>query len=536
MRYADAAHKTVFFACVFIFFGGALLPVFYMIINALFSIGDSSLIAEIASEKDRYWSLMRNTLSISIGTAVASILLGAPLAFILSRVSFPMRSAFLLIYPLPLLIPPYVHTICWIDLLGKSGWFSRLTPSLSSSEYLYSPLGVIFILTLSYYPLVALISYIGFSMMNRELEDAARIHANRMRSLWNITWKLAMPSILIGGLFIFILSLSGFGVPSMLRVNVYSLDVFYQFSTLHRVYHASLSVLPLLLLSFVALILIHGMEKNPRFLISTSCRKGDLINTGRWRWFIFPSVLFLHMISVFLPISVLLGMAGKWDNYLSAISNARQDILISFWSSLIASTGTVLIGGILAVSIWYISSKKGEWLERISILSFAFPAAATGIGIIELWNREGIFQVVYSSIFILIIAYFCRYISFAFKPVWMTIKYIDCSLDESAQVAGIPWWKRIFHITAPLSMKGIVGAWFLVYFFSLSDLDISLLVHPPGKGTLPVRIFNLLHFGRQEWVAALCIILIALTVLPYIILNLWGFRESNVSPGMSSNQ
>jgi iron(III) transport system permease protein len=117
----------------------------------------------------------------------------------------------------------------------------------------------------------------------------------------------------------------------------------------------------------------------------------------------------------------------------------------------------------------------------------------------------------------------------------MVIKYIDHSLDESGQMGGLPWWRRFVYILSPLSMKGLLVAWFLVYLFSITDLDTAILVHPPGKGTLPVRIFNLLHFGRQEWVGALCIVLIALTILPYMAVALWGSKEADAHFRMPSN-
>lgn len=528
--------KVVFFASLSIFFIGALAPILYILIKAFFSEGISSTFSQILSEGNRQWSLLKNTLIISLGASLGSILLGAPLAFLLSRVSFPGRSLFLILYPLPILIPSYIHTICWIYLLGSSGWISQLLPGLSPFfGDIYGYWGTIWVLILSYYPMVTLLSYVGFSQMDADLENAARIQASSIRTLWNITWKLAQPAILCGGLFVFIFSLSNFGVPSMLRVQVYSMEVFYQFSNLQRMDQAAVFAFPLLFLSLLALMGIQHMERDPRFTSSSSLRKCNLFALGRWKWVLSVFVLILHILSVFLPLGVLLNLAGHWENYLAALSNARQDILISFWSSVSAASGTLIIGGILAFMVWSTSSKEGRWLEKICLLSFAFPAAAVGIGIISLWNRGGFFQWIYSSLWVLMIAYFCRYISFAFKPVWMVIKYIDHSLDESGQVSGLPWWRRFIYILTPLSMKGLLVAWFLVYLFSITDLDTAILVHPPGKGTLPVRIFNLLHFGRQEWVGALCIVLIALTILPYMAVALWGPKEADAHFRMPSN-
>ncbi len=523
----------VFFAALAIFFIGAIAPILFVLLKAFFSPGISSTFAQVLSGGNRQWVLLKNTLGVSLGASLGSILLGAPLAFLLSRVSFPGRSLFLLVYPLPILIPSYVHTICWIYLLGSSGWASQLLPGLSPFfGDIYGSWGAIWVLILSYYPVVTLLSYVGFVQMDIDLENAARLQAGTIHSLWSVTWKLAQPAILCGGLFVFIFSLSNFGVPSMLRVQVYSMEVLYQFSNLQRTDQAAVFAFPLLFLSLLALMGMQHMEKDPRYVLSSSLKRCTLLGPVRCKWLLSVFVLFLHILSVFLPLCVLLRMAGHWENYLAAISNARQDILISFWSSVSAATITLMIGGILALMVWSVSAREGRWLEKICLLSFAFPAAAAGIGMIVLWNRGSFFEMVYTSLGFLLIAYFCRYVSFAFKPVWMVLQYIDHSFDESAQVSGISWWRRLLTILTPLSRKGLLAGWFLVYLFSITDLDTTLLVHPPGKGTLPVRIFNLLHFGRQEWVGALCIVLIALTLVPYMGAVLWGSKEAHAHFGM----
>ena len=518
--------KLIFFACLFILFVGALLPILYVLFKAIVSSGNLFALSQAFMTGNRQWSLLKNTLSISLGTSIGSIFLGAPLAFFLSRVSFPGRSLFLLIFPISLLIPPYVHTICWSHVLESYGWISKLLPTPGPSPGDKNGLLLsIWIMVLAYYPIVTLLSYIGFSQMDANLEDAGRIQAGATRVSRCITWKLARPAILSGGLFVFIFALSNFGVPSMLGVQVYSLEVFYQFSTLHRMDQAAVFALPLLFLSLSALFGINRFEKDPRFTIETSTRKCRPFVLDKGKWLVSGLILFLHALSVFLPIKVLLEMAGPWENYLAAISNARHDILVSFWTSAAAASFTLTIGGILAFMVWSIRTKVGSWLEKICILSFAFPAVGVGIGIIGLWNREGLFQWVYSSILILIIAYFCRYVSFAFKPVRIAMSYIDFSVNESAQVIGIPWWQRLSRLLAPISIKGLMVSWFFVYLFSITDLGMAILVHPPGKGTMPIRIFNLLHFGRQEWVGALCLVLIALVILPYSILILWDRKE-----------
>ncbi len=525
--------EALFSFLMVILFAGALLPIIYVLFRSVISLENVSLVSQSISDWTRQLNLFRNTMVIAVGASLLSLILGAPLAFVLSRFSFAARSLFLLICPVPLLIPAYVHTICWMHLLGNHGFVSRLiqTAGISSAD-LYTPLGAIVIMALSYYPLVTLMSYVGFNQIDPDLEDAARLQTGAWKTLWGITANIAAPAILTGALFSCIFALSNFGVPSMLRQQVYSQEVFYQFSNLHEMDKAALYSLPILLLSLIALFGIRRLEKGHRFTISTATRKGNRLPLRRGSLLVIGLLLLLHLLSVGLPISVLFEMAGDWDNYVASLSNARHDILLSFWSSVVSATLILATGGILALMAWNGPRRAKGWLERACVLSFAFPAAAAGIGLIGIWNRGGPFQWVYSSLFILLIAFFCRYVSFAFKPVLTAANYIDPSLDESARLTGVSWRRRLLRVLAPLGGKGLIVAWFLVYLFSMIDLDTVILVHPPGQATLPVRIFNLLHFGRQEWVGALCLVLTGLTIIPYMIIMLWGSKKKNAISGM----
>ena len=57
---------------------------------------------------------------------------------------------------------------------------------------------------------------------------------------------------------------------------------------------------------------------------------------------------------------------------------------------------------------------------------------------------------------------------------------------------------------------GLLAAFFIGFILSIGDLGTTLLIMPPGKTTLPVKIYNLMHYGAEQMVAALCLILIGI--------------------------
>jgi hypothetical protein len=79
---------------------------------------------------------------------------------------------------------------------------------------IYGMFGMIFCMSLTYYPFVFLLSHGAFSSANALLEDAGMLMgASRWRVLRTITFPLVIPSIGAAALLVFIRSIGNFGIP-----------------------------------------------------------------------------------------------------------------------------------------------------------------------------------------------------------------------------------------------------------------------------------------------------------------------------------
>ena len=56
----------------------------------------------------------------------------------------------------------------------------------------------------------------------------------------------------------------------------------------------------------------------------------------------------------------------------------------------------------------------------------------------------------------------------------------------------------------------------------------SLIVQPPDSSTVQIRIFNMIHFARDDEVAALCVMVVAICVLPCLVYTLLFNRKVEV--------
>ena len=63
----------------------------------------------------------------------------------------------------------------------------------------------------------------------------------------------------------------------------------------------------------------------------------------------------------------------------------------------------------------------------------------------------------------------------------------------------------------------------------MRELDAAILV-PAANGTAIFRIFNAIHFGRDDFVSALCLIAIFVTALPALLWGLFSRRSLRILP------
>ena len=208
-----------------------VLPVSYLLATTL---GAPDAFGAVALDS-RQQGLLLNTAILGVGTAVLATAMGAPLGIVLARVPLRRRAVVRLLAGAPVLLPPYVVALAWVNL----GW-DRL------SEWTYSLPAAIVILSLALYPLSMLATELAMRRIDGRLEEAGLIVAPPGRVLRRITLPLVAPSVIAAALIIFVLAVSEFGVPGLLRVRVYTTEVFTAFAALYDFSRAIALAVPLL--------------------------------------------------------------------------------------------------------------------------------------------------------------------------------------------------------------------------------------------------------------------------------------------------
>ncbi|MBU1053437.1 MAG: iron ABC transporter permease [Proteobacteria bacterium] len=490
------------FTIVFLFGAVVLLPIFYMLLMP-FRADTAEQFGELFAVFDsRHIGLAKNSLELAGGAALLSIIVGVPLASLISRTDLWGKRVIGVAYFIPVLIPPYIHAIVW----------THMGPFIEHNFFfdIHSLAGAILVLTLSYFPFVTIMTIAGLKSIDRNLEEASFLSHNRFQTFYKITIPLITPHIISGAIFVFVFSVINVSVPDILRVKVYPLEIFIQFSAFYNEKAATLLSLPLIGVTFVLIALQKFYMKDRSYIqISAGIKKYSKYKLGVFNIVALIFCIAILCFSVIVPVAVLIKTAGGLDTYIRVLSTSSDQICYSVILAFCGAVLTMFLGFSLAYLIDRLKGRPMVFLSWATFLPLSIPATTLGIGLIGVWNRP-VADLVYSSSIIIVLGYIARFIPYSVIVLGSGLKQVDRRLEEAAFLAGSYWSNMIRKIVIPLLRHNLFAVFFIVFVLSFGELGTTLLIIPPGRETIPIKAYNLMHYGADQMVAALCLILVTL--------------------------
>ena len=513
-----------------------LLPLLIMVVNSFVVGGGFSLKAYQALSESRreQLTLMGNSLLLSLSVTFLATTVGVALGIVLGKTDLPARRTLTALLTVPLLIPPYVIAVAWFAVLGSGGWMVSLAPETSKqlSSVFFGFYGCTGVLLTAFMPIVILLTIAYVGAVNPQLEDAGRLVSRWPGVLWRITLPLIAPAILFAAVLVFLLTLGEVGVPTYLRYRVYPVETLTQFAAFYDFSAATAAAIPLLATTLAILALEYAVLQSrvSELRTVTFAVMRRQIVLGRWRIPLFAIVLVWTVATVILPLAVLITQSWSVSGaYTDAFARASDSILRSFVFAVIGASLLTLLGFFCGYLIHNRTLPVWRSVDALTLFLFTLPGTVIGIGLISLWNTPTT-NFIYRTPAIIILGYLAQY---AVLPTRMTSALLDrlpSSLEQAAQLCGATWFMTLRHIVVPLATRGLIAVWVIGYVFCLRDLGISMVVYPPGSDTLPVRILTLMANGSPSLIAALCVILVAITLLPLGAVTLWlrrGLRHEH---------
>ncbi|OMF69967.1 ABC transporter permease [Paenibacillus glucanolyticus] len=507
-------------------------------------------------QQDRFWSTLRNTVFIVIGSTVLSLVLGTALAWIVAYTDIRNKSALHMGILLCFILPSYVLTLSWSSFTGSQGWLAGVLqwihPGLAPWS-MYSLGGIVFVMGIHHFPLVYMFTLDVLRKIPRDLEWAARAGgAGRMEVFRRITLPLALPGLTAGGLLVFLASLDNFGIPAFLgtpvNISVLSTLIYEEiigFGPSAFARGASLSVLLGVTAVVGSLLQWMLLRKNhasdtmqpdlaPRYALG---RMGKPLTLAIWSALLLITIVPLSsMFSMSFKRAYGLGLTRAnmtLDNY-KYILFENERVWQAIQNSLVLALVTMLACLIIGSGFAYIRVRKPNPFNKMAELATAVPYTLPGIvfalSMILVWMEPipGWNPGIYGTMTILFIAYICRFLILQIRSSVTSFMQLDSSMEEAARISGAGFWRKWTAVLLPLLLPGILTGGMLVFLTALTELTVSALLYSSGSQTIGVTIFSFEQAGDTLYSTALSSLIVALIAAGGVILLIaqrWAARK-----------
>lgn len=163
------------------------------------------------------------TLTIGATVTLVTLLFGYPLAYFLRFYMSQTGGIVLLLFlVIPFWTSGVIRTLGWYPILGRTGVINKLfvTSGLLQEPIgwlLFSPFSQIVGYLQNYVVFMAAPIYISLAQIDRDLLDASEtLRGSPIATFRRVTWPLSLPGVVIGCIFVFVLSIGNFTIPQFL--------------------------------------------------------------------------------------------------------------------------------------------------------------------------------------------------------------------------------------------------------------------------------------------------------------------------------
>ena len=485
-----------------------------------------------------YRGPIANSFVYSTTVGVLSVLIGAPMAWLVARTDLPGKALVRTLTVAAFVTPSFLGATAWVILAGpNAGLLNVLYRALTGADgplvNIFSMTGLIFVTSLYTFPVVFIMTGAALTATPADLEDAARIAgAGRWHVLRDVTLPLAVPAIAGGFILAFLETLVLFGAPAMLampaRFHVMTTQLWAFFHYPPKVEVAAAYAMPLLVCA-AGLLWAQRRLLGRRTFTTVGGRAAALrpVRLGAWRWPAAAACGAVLGCSIVLPYFALLraalakawGLGWTWDNFtlrnfhyvMFEYDPTRSAIV----NTLVLGVVTATLAAVLMAGIAYAAQRRlmpgARALTFLATAPLAIPGIVLSIGLFRAYSQPPL--LLYGTIWIIFVAYLTKYLPVAYTACHAAMANVHPELEDAARILGANRLVAVKDVTVPLLGAGLVSAWLLVFLPSLRELSSSILLFTSRSRVVSVVIYTLYEEGLWEAVSSVGVLLLLITLV-----------------------
>ena len=453
------------------------------------------------------WSLLWNTVRLTVVVTVACAVIGTAAAWCVERTDLPGRRVWAVLVVVPLAIPDFVVSFGWNSLWTWAHGFR----------------GAVIVMTLAVYPLVYLPVAASLRMADPAQEEVARsLGSGRVRTFVRITLGQAKGAILGGCLLVALVLLAEYGAFEILGYQTFTTEIF---TELNGYSFAASCALSLVLVALSLLVLAGEGMLRGRGRVSRSGPMTQRVNPpqhlGWTRWPALALFAALALLALGVPIAATVywmqaGLPGALSGGANvSLLNAAGHTAVYGGSA--AALATVMAFPVALLAIRH-SGRARQILERSTYLVLGMPGVVVAFALLYFTERYAA-GFGYGTSLLLIACYAIMFFPLALVGVKASLARAPVSLDEVARSLGQPRLAVLFRVTMRLAGPGLVAAFCLVFLSAVTELTATLLLIPTGAQTLATQFWSYESNLSYSQAAPFALVMIIVAAVPSYVLG-----------------
>ena len=568
LRFAPVVPTLLFLLVFFIVPVGEILQGGLVNSDGTYGIGQFERIARTPVYAKVLWI----TFGISLLTAAFSVVLGYPVAYLLSRVSDRVRERWLLWIMLPFWTSYLVKTYAWMLLLSKTGVLSSIALALGlvheTTGTIPSLTGVLIGMVHSMLPLAVMTMLPVMRGIDERLSQAAEtLGAERSTSFFTMFLPLSSPGVAAAGLLVFVSSLGFFIVPALLgspRETMIAQLVISSVLELFDMHFAGALSTVLLICSIaifflydrvvgltsltgevrerqrasraqgfkLALLIWAGRISAPFARRRASFRQGEGVR------FFSPLGLFTVAVLIVLVVPVLSVIpyaftrgdfiafppklfSLRWFGTFLGSSVWQSAVIRSFVVGLGTAVLSVVLGFSATLAMTRMQPRAVKPIFALMVAPLIVPRIVVAVGLLYLLSRFGLTGTNTG----LIIGHTVLAIPYVVVTLAAGFQRFDWRLDDAARVMGASSLQRIRTVVLPLLLASVSAAFLFAFLVSFDDLTIAIFVSGGINTTLPKQMWDDIQLAITPTLAAVSTTLVVLIAI-VISVSSWLKRRA----------
>jgi iron(III) transport system permease protein len=440
---------------------------------------------------------LSRSLAVALAAASLSVVIGLPAGVMAGLYQFPLRRTLLALLALPLLVPSFITAI------GLS--MLRIALGLPSDSFLSGFTGTVLAFATFGTPLVTFITLASVRGISRSQVDAARLAGGEQHLAWCVA-RSVFPAAALTGILAGVLTLSDPGPGQIFGHSGAASEILVSFASQYDFTLAARQCLTLAGVVFIFSLPVAAFLA-PR--LATGLLARDVTPSPLARVRLITRIGLMLLVGLLL-VTMILPLAGFVPPLFKSfpVERALQEVARTIGNTTFYGVGASLLATTLGLALAVCAGRDAKLrvlLLNGLLLLLALPPSLGALGWIQLAGASPAqFDPMLRSPFTVSLALALRFFPVATIFAMRALGTASPAWTSAAAIHGVSLGTFGRKVLAPWLRPAIVMGALLIVLLATADVTSVLLLHPPGRSSLPLAVFTVMANAPEALVGALC--------------------------------